>query len=41
MTKAILIVLGVIGLFAFAYFTRIDGYLGRVEQFGTYGNNNE
>ena len=35
MTKVILII-GVIGLLAFAYFTRIDGYLGRIEQFSSY-----
>ena len=36
MTKVILIIIGVIGLLAFAYFTRIDGYLGRIEQFSSY-----
>ena len=36
MTKVILIIIGVIGLLAFAYFTRIDGYLGRIEQFISY-----
>ena len=33
MTKVILIIIGVIGLLAFAYFTKIDGYLGKIEQF--------
>ena len=36
MTKVIMIIIAVIGLLAFAYFTRIDGYLGRVEQFSSY-----
>ena len=36
MAKVILIIIGVIGLLAFAYFTRIDGYLGRIEQFSSY-----
>ena len=36
MTKILLIILGVIGLLAFAYFTRIDGYRGRIEQFSSY-----
>ena len=33
MTKFILIIIAMIGLLAFAYFTRIDGYLGKIEQF--------
>ena len=36
MIKILLIILGVIGLLAFAYFTRIDGYRGRIEQFSSY-----
>ena len=36
MTKVILIIIGVIGLLAFAYFTRIEGYRGRIEQFSSY-----
>ena len=35
MTKVILIIIAVIGLLAFAYFTRIDGYHER-KQFSTY-----
>ena len=33
MTKVILIIVAIIGLLLFVYFTRIDGYLGRIEQF--------
>ena len=36
MTKVILIIIAVIGLLAFAYFTSVDGYLGRMEQFSSY-----
>ena len=36
MTKVILIITAVIGLLAFAYFTRIDGYRERIEQFSSY-----
>ena len=36
MIKILLIILGVIGLLAFAYFSRIDGYIGRIEQFSSY-----
>tara|TARA_S200000501_G_scaffold167294_1_gene157656 strand:- start:249 stop:419 length:171 start_codon:yes stop_codon:yes gene_type:complete len=36
MTKILLIILSVIGLLAFAYFTRIDGYRERIEQFSSY-----
>ena len=36
MTKVILVILGIIGLLAFAYFTRIDGYRSRIEQFSSY-----
>ena len=36
MTKFILIIIAVIGLLAFAYFTRIDGYRERIEQFSSY-----
>ena len=36
MTKVILIIIAVIGLLAFTYFTRIDGYRGRIEQFSSY-----
>ena len=36
MIKILLIILGVIGLLAFAYFTRIDGYRGRIEQLSSY-----
>ena len=36
MTKFILIIIAVIGVLAFAYFTRIDGYHERIEQFSTY-----
>jgi hypothetical protein len=36
MTKFILIIITVIGLLIFAYFTRIDGYRERIEQFSSY-----
>ena len=36
MIKILLIILGVIGLLAFAYFTRINGYRGRIEKFSSY-----
>ena len=36
MTKILLIILGVVGLIAFAYFTRLDGYRGRIEQNSNY-----
>ena len=36
MTKFILIIIAMIGLLAFAYFTRIDGYRERIEQFSSY-----
>ena len=36
MTKKILIIIGMIFLLAFAYFSRIDGYRGRIEQFSSY-----
>ena len=36
MTKLILIVIAVIGLLAFAFFSRIDGYRERIEQFSSY-----
>ena len=36
MIKVILIIFAVIGLLAFAYFTRIDGYRERIEQFSSY-----
>ena len=36
MTKFILIIIAVIGLLIFAYFTRIDGYRERIEQFSSY-----
>ena len=36
MIKILLIIVAVIGLLAFAYFTRIDGYRGRIEQFSSY-----
>jgi len=36
MTKFILIIIAMIGLLAFAYFTRIDGYRERIEQLSTY-----
>ena len=36
MTKFNLIILGLIGLFVYIYFNRIDGYLGRIEQFNNY-----
>ena len=36
MTKFILIIIAMIGLLAFAYFSRVDGYLGRMEQLSNY-----
>ena len=36
MTKFIMIIIAVIGLLALAYFTRIDGYRERIEQFSSY-----
>ena len=36
MTKFILIMIAVIVLLVFAYFTRIDGYHKRIEQFSSY-----
>ena len=36
MTKVILIIIAVIALLAVAYFTRIDGYRERIEQFSSY-----
>ena len=36
MTKILLIILGVVGLIAFAYFTMLDGYRGRIEQNSNY-----
>ena len=36
MTKVILIIMGIISLLAFAYFNRIDGYGGRIEQLSSY-----
>ena len=38
MTKVILIIIGMVVLITFAYFGRIDGYLGRIEMFSTYDN---
>ena len=36
MKKFNLIILGLIGLFVYIYVSRIDGYLGRIEQFNNY-----
>ena len=33
MIKATLIIIAIIGLLSFVYFSRIDGYLNRIEQF--------
>ena len=33
MIKVILIIIAIIGLLLLMYFTRIDGYLGKIEQF--------
>jgi len=33
MIKVILIIIAIIGLLSFVYFSRIDGYLNRIEQF--------
>ena len=36
MTKVIMIIIAVIGLLAFAYFTRIEGYREMIQQFSSY-----
>ncbi|MFL2801687.1 MAG: hypothetical protein ACJ0DD_02860 [Paracoccaceae bacterium] len=36
MTKVILIIIAIISLLAFAFFTRIDGYHGRIEQLSSH-----
>ena len=33
MIKVILIIIAIIGLLSLMYFTRVDGYLGKIEQF--------
>ena len=33
MIKVILIIIAIIGLLSLVYFTRIDGYFGKIEQF--------
>ncbi|MBS22225.1 MAG: hypothetical protein CML72_00190 [Rhodobacterales bacterium] len=33
MIKVILIIIAIIGLLSFVYFSRIDGYLNRIEKF--------
>ena len=33
MIRAIMIIIAIIGLLSFVYFSRIDGYLNRIEQF--------
>ena len=33
MIKVIMIIIAIIGLLSFVYFSRIDGYLNRIEQF--------
>ena len=33
MIKVMMIIIAIIGLLSFVYFSRIDGYLNRIEQF--------
>ena len=38
MTKLIFIIIGMVVLITFAYFGRMDGYIGRIEMFSIYDN---